>query len=94
MFTVAYHSKVQKDFRSMDKKDAETIRRIINTKLINKPEFFGKPLRQTLKNYRSLRIGNYRIVFEVQKKELIILIITVGNRDKVYQEAKKRQKEV
>ena len=37
----------------------------------------GQPL------YR-LRVGDYRVIFDVQKEKLIILILTVGHRSKIY----------
>ena len=33
---------------------------------------------------RRLRVGDYRIVFEVQQAELIVLVIRVGHRREVY----------
>ena len=37
------------------------------------PVKYGEPLRRTLKGYRKLRIGDYRIVFKIEKEYLLIL---------------------
>ena len=41
------------------------IKRAIEEKLTSSPEVFGKPLRKSLKGYRSLRIGDYRVIFRI-----------------------------
>ncbi|MFP3998637.1 MAG: glycoside hydrolase 100 family protein [Desulfobacterales bacterium] len=33
---------------------------------------YGEPLRKTLKNYRKLRVGDYRIVFRVEGNEIFV----------------------
>lgn len=32
-----------------------------------------------------IRIGNYRVCYEVQDRQLLILVITISTRDKVYE---------
>lgn len=90
MFTIHYHPKVRDDFRKVHPRQIGMIREIIDSKLASEPETYGKPLRRTLKNLRSLRIGNYRVVYTIQNKKLTVLVLIVGRRDKVYKEAKKR----
>lgn len=63
---------------------------MIRSKLAEAPEAYGKPLRKVLRNHRSLRIGKYRIVYEVKNRKLLVIVVTVGKRDKVYREAEKR----
>lgn len=41
------------------------IKNAIEQKLTAKPEVFGKPLRKSLKGYRSLRVGDYRVIFRI-----------------------------
>ncbi len=90
MFSVTYHPKVRNDLRKIHPKHVAVIREAIETKLARNPAEYGKPLRHTLKNLRSLRIGNYRIVYAVRNEKLIVLVLLVGKRDSVYREAEKR----
>tara|TARA_Y100000310_G_C19955493_1_gene478802 strand:+ start:106 stop:384 length:279 start_codon:yes stop_codon:yes gene_type:complete len=90
MLTVIYHPKVRSDLRKVHSRHLAVIRDAIETKLARSPKRYGKPLRSTLKNLRSLRIGNYRVVYAVKNRELIVLVLTIAKRDKVYEEAKKR----
>ncbi|MHB8154959.1 MAG: type II toxin-antitoxin system RelE family toxin [Candidatus Omnitrophota bacterium] len=47
--------------------------------------FQGKRLKGKLAGDYSLRLGNYRIIYAVEKDRLIIFIIDLGHRSKIYQ---------
>ncbi|MHA1111584.1 MAG: type II toxin-antitoxin system RelE family toxin [Promethearchaeota archaeon] len=34
--------------------------------------------------FYRLRVGDFRVIFEIQKNELIILILSLGNRKNIY----------
>jgi mRNA interferase RelE/StbE len=51
--------------------------------LKNNPEL-GKPLTANLAGLWSLRIGDYRAIYEVKHNQLIIVIIRIGHRKDVY----------
>lgn len=67
---------------------SKNIRTAIEEKLTTYPQIFGKPLRISLKNYRKLRVGDYRVVFRIDKT--IVKIFSIGHRSVVYQNVKKR----
>lgn len=46
--------------------------------------FLGKALKGKLKGLYSLRVGNYRVVYEVRSHQLLIRIIDLGYRREVY----------
>ncbi len=52
-------------------------------KLEDDPEI-GKPLTSILTGLWSLRIGDYRAIYQVKNSELIILVIKIGHRKNVY----------
>lgn len=49
---------------------------------LKKSPLKGKPLKNKLKNYRSLRVRNYRIIYKVKEDE--IRIYTIDKRETVY----------
>jgi len=51
---------------------------------LSQDPFLGKKLEGELKNNRSIRIWPYRIIYQVYKKEVIILILSVSHRQGVY----------
>ena len=52
-------------------------------KLENEPES-GKPLTSILTGLWSLRIGDYRAIYQIKNSELIVVVIKNGHRKNVY----------
>jgi mRNA interferase RelE/StbE len=46
--------------------------------------FTGSVLKGEFSGLRRIRIGDYRIVYEVQNRKLVILVVRVAHRRKVY----------
>lgn len=76
MFEVIYHYLVvREDISKLPKFWKEKIRTAIEERLVAKPDLYGKPLRRSLKGYRKLRVGDYRVIFKIEKSKVKILII-------------------
>ena len=43
--------------------------------MLEYPELYSEPLRRTLKTYRKLRVGDYRIVLKIEDRVVTILAI-------------------
>ncbi len=90
---MAYHLRYHPDVRSKDipklnRTMRERIRRAIESRLVTQPEQYSEPLRKTLKMYRKLRVGDYRVVLKIVEQEIIIYAIC--HRRDVYQRVQKR----
>lgn len=48
------------------------------------PRALGKPLRGPLREYWRYRIGDYRIICDIQDDVALILVIDIGHRKDVY----------
>lgn len=89
MFNVAYHYLVVRDdIPRLPSEWKERVRRAIEERLMTYPDLYGKPLRRSLKGYRKLRVGDYRVIFRIEKNTVRILIIQ--HRSVVYSQAEKR----
>lgn len=88
MFEIISHPKVVSDLKHLSKREKETFFRIIDNKLSIDPVSCSKPLKNSLKNHRSVRFGKYRIVFRVIKKQVYVL--AVGHRNDIYDGVRKR----
>lgn len=71
---------LKKDFKKIDKADQLRIINTIRKKLTSNPQEFGKPLKGELKGYWKLRIGEYRVIYEIEKDKIIVYVIMVGYR--------------
>lgn len=88
-FKIFYHPLVVRD--DIPKLSVEwktKIQKAIEERLITYPEVYGKPLRRSLKGYRKLRVGDYRVIFLLEKACIKILIIQ--HRSVVYNRIHKR----
>jgi len=96
-YRIKVHKKVlTEDSRHFDRATREKIKRKCQELLTTNPEDVGQPLTGELKGYRKLKIFNdYRVVYRVKKREVIVLILAVGIRRNlaVYESAMKRLKE-
>lgn len=90
-FEVRYYEIVFKeDLPKISKDWRDIIKQTIEEKLTKQPEIFGKPLRSSFRGFRTLRVGDYRIVFHIEKS--IVKIALIEHRSVVYQTAAKRFK--
>lgn len=74
-FSLLYHPNISDDVKRLDKQTAKRISSAILSKLTSDPYRFGKPLQYSLKGARSLRIGDYRVLYFIGGKEVWILAI-------------------
>ncbi|MFH1504150.1 MAG: type II toxin-antitoxin system RelE/ParE family toxin [Candidatus Omnitrophota bacterium] len=78
-----YHPDIKKeDLPDIPKNIQERIRRAIEQRLSIEPIKYGEPLKRGLQGYRKLRVGDYRVVYRVDKERVIIL--KIGHRKEVY----------
>lgn len=88
-FVLRYHPDIKAvDIPLLGARTKKRIKEAIETRLISAPHQYGKPLRNTLKGYWKLRVGNYRVIFKIVGSEVWILGII--HRKKVYKLIKKR----
>lgn len=63
------------------------IRKAIEKKLTTDPIAFGKPLRYTLKGFRRLRVGDYRVIYRIVENKVLVIIVDIDHRRVVYEDS-------
>lgn len=86
MFEIFLHPKVAKFLEKLDMETRRQIKKKLN-ELKEFPEQRGKHLRYT--QFWSLRIGNYRVIYEIKNKEKKIIVLFIGHRSDVYDDFSK-----
>lgn len=84
MYTIEYLESVRGDLESVTKADRAKIRKAIEQKLMQSPIDFGKPLQYSLKGLRRLRVGDYRVIFQIEQANKKVLIVKIGHRKEIY----------
>ena len=83
-FSLIWHEKVLKDFESINAEDAGRIKKRIKKGLALNPETLGKPLKGIFKGLFSYRIGDYRVIYTLDRTENTIRILHVKHRKEAY----------
>ncbi len=84
MFELIIASQAQRELRKIRKLYRDTL--LTTLKEIKEDPFLGKPLSEELVGSFSARVGVFRILYKVNKKDKKVYIISVGHRSKVYQQ--------
>lgn len=88
-YRVLYHPDIPRvDLPRIPQNIRTTIKRAIERRLVLDPFLYGQPLRRSLKGYRKLRVGDYRVIYKIQKDEIVIL--KIGHRNEVYEKVSPR----
>lgn len=88
-YLIKYHKAVKDDLNSLEVLTKVRIKRAIETRLAIDPIKSGEPLKGSLKGFRKLRIGDYRIVYKVIEEE--VLILGIRHRKNIYEVMKSRE---
>lgn len=85
-FDVVYEKKALKQLSKLDKGQQRMIMAWINKNLVqtDNPRQQGKALKGELKEYWRYRVGNYRLLADINDNEIKIIIIHIGHRREVY----------
>lgn len=83
-YRLTFKKSVTKDFRSIPKNDVPRILKRIEA-LADDPRPVGSEKLSGQERFR-MRQGMYRIIYEIQNEELVIIVVKVGHRREVYRE--------
>lgn len=71
-----------KELQRLDKK--ERIRIVSDIDKLTENPHVGKVLKGELSGLRRIRSGNYRIIYEINEGEVLILVLRIAHRKQVY----------
>jgi mRNA interferase RelE/StbE len=76
----------KKQLSALDRPVQERIRKYLRERVApaSDPRELGDPLRSNMAGLWKYRVGDYRIVAEIREKEVLILVVRIGHRSKVY----------
>jgi mRNA-degrading endonuclease RelE of RelBE toxin-antitoxin system len=85
--TIRLSSEARKSLRKLSRSDRRLFQRVDRAldRLAEVPEI-GKPLQGPLKERRSWRVGPIRIVYRFLADELVVYVLDVARRGKVYRD--------
>lgn len=86
MWEIEYAEKAARELLRIDREAARRIKRYLDERITTAadPRRFGEGLSENLAGLWKYRIGDYRVIAEIQDERFIVLVIRVGHRSKVY----------
>lgn len=87
MYKVLFTDGAKKQLKKLDKHTASLILGWIRKNLegCTNPRQHGKSLTANRSGQWRYRVGDYRLIAEIQDKEIVILILNVGHRRDIYE---------
>ena len=85
-YEVIFTKQALKSLKKLDKKTAALIIGWVEKNLANceNPRIFGKGLTANRSGQWRYRIGNYRIIAEIEDEKVMIMLINIGHRRDIY----------
>ena len=83
LFEIIYHRHAAQDLPSISKDNQNRIKHAVENKLGRAPQDFGEPLRRSLKGHWKLRVGDWRVIYKIEGKTVIVL--RIGHRREIYE---------
>ena len=83
IYKIIFDKKVIKDLKKIDKTWQQKIIQTIETTLTTQP-YSGKKLVGNLSDYFRLRVGDYRIIYEIIDDVVTVEVIKIKHRKDIY----------
>ena len=82
-YRVVYHPAIStEDLPSINRDLHRRIKRAVEQRLVTDPARYGGPLRHHLKGYWKLRVGDYRVLYQIVGHE--VWVYRIAHRKHVY----------
>jgi mRNA interferase RelE/StbE len=85
-WTLEYARTVRKSVEKLDPQTRSRIRDYLENWIaaLDDPRTVGKGLKGPLATFWRFRVGDYRIICDVQDHRLVVLVLEIGHRPDVY----------
>ena len=85
-WTISFTNSAKKCLAKLEKPEARRITRFLRERIepLENPRSLGKALSGRLGTFLRYKVGDYRIICDIRDRELIILVIRIGNRKDIY----------
>lgn len=86
IYQIVTTDKFDKSFKKLDKQTQKIIKAWIEKNLMGceNPRLHGKGLTANKSGRWRYRVGDYRILAEIRDNELVLVLVEVGHRSRIY----------
>ncbi len=86
IWQVNFSETAKKQLKKLDHQVQKNILQYLKKRIITDedPRRYGDPLRNSLLGLWKYRIGDHRVICDIQEEEITVLVLRVGHRRRVY----------
>jgi len=84
MYKVVWDENSINDLKRLGSDIAKRIATKVEGHLSKNPEALGRPLSHQFKGLFRYSMGDYRIIYEIYKDEVQIIVVRIGHRSSIY----------
>lgn len=86
VWQIKFSATAKKQLKKLDHPVQKNILRYLKKRIetVEDPQRYGTLLRETLSGLWKYRIGDYRLICEIQEENIVVLVLQVGHRRKIY----------
>lgn len=82
---IKFHKNADDSFAELETTTKKRIKKFLDKLVqVDNPRSQGKVLIADHHGLWRYRVGNYRLICDIQDKEIIILVLNIGHRSKIY----------
>ncbi|MDN5754085.1 MAG: type II toxin-antitoxin system RelE/ParE family toxin [Nitrosospira sp.] len=85
-WTIIVDDAAEKDLGKIDKRMAKRITAFMRQRVasLDNPRSIGEPLKSSHGELWRYRVGDFRVICQIQDAALCVLVIRIGNRKEIY----------
>ncbi len=83
---VEFEKEALKELKKLDQQQAKQILKYLFERITGNedPQRFGEALKHNLSGLWKYRIGDYRVICNIESQTMIVLVVRIGHRKGVY----------
>lgn len=88
IWKVEFDNRARKELRKLDSQTQDRILKWLRQTIATDedPRRTGKSLKGLMKGLWRYRVGNYRIISQIQDENILILVVRIGHRGDIYED--------
>ncbi|MEM7587963.1 MAG: type II toxin-antitoxin system RelE/ParE family toxin [Acidobacteriota bacterium] len=83
-WSIEWDDRARRELRALDRQVQRRILRYTGERLVSDPRSHGRLLQGSKSRLWRFRVGHYRLVCSLEDDRLVVLVLRVGHRSRIY----------
>ena len=87
-WSIKFDPRAERELAKLDRQVQVRILRFLRERIapLDDPRELGEALSGPLRFFWKYRVGHYRVIADLQREQLVILVVRIGHRGSIYRE--------